>query len=463
MYRKLNKIAVVVLLITVFTLSASAKSKVKYVFYMIGDGMGFNQVNATQLYNRANGQPDVNFYNFPVATYITTNAANSLVTDSAAAGTALATGTKTVVGRLGNDVNDAPLKSVAAYAKEQGFGVGIITSVGVNHATPGAFYGHVTKRDMYDEIAKELIDTDIDFAAGANFLSHMPDNKGPEYWVNEAKKAGITVYRGHNAYKRTDGRVIYLCDDYNLHDLQYAIDRKEGDTELADFMSAAVDHLYAKYAKKGFFLMCEGGKIDYSSHSNDVVTTIKETNDFANSIEIALEFYRKHPKETVIIVTADHETGGLSIGNGRYELHPEVLDNQKCSINALTSKINALMAENGANTTWEQVHDLLQENLGFYSAVEVSERADGLFRGIYNEMIAGTAAEVKDLYASNSKLANEAIKYFCSKSMFSWISHSHSGSPLGLYVIGASQEAFAGVHDNTEIPLMIEKVAGYRK
>jgi len=453
-------------LFALVSISVSAKTKQpKYVFYMIGDGMGINQVYGTGVFNQAKGGDVVNFSMFPYFSTISTVAVNSKVTDSAAAGTALASGVKTEVGRLGTAPDNSPVVTVADLAKEAGYGVGIVTSVGINHATPGAFYGKVEERGMYDDIAKQLIESKVDYAAGASWLSKMPAGSGPRHWSEKATEAGIQMIYGPDAYKPTTGRVIHLSGNYLREDsLPYAINRKEGDTQLSDFVNGAVEHLYNNYGKKGFFLMVEGGKIDYACHDDDAATTFHELNDFANAIDIALAFYNQHKDETLIIVTADHETGGFSIGNGRYELHEDVMYNQKASMGEITGMILRLHAP-GQKASWEKVKGILTETLGFWDTVEVSDSEEDLLKDMYEKAFNTEGGEqmVKSLYALNSSIAFEAVRYLTSKAMYSWISGSHSGSPVGLWVIGACGQEFTSCHDNTDVPKTIIKVAGYKK
>ena len=176
---KIRNLIIAAITFLLISASASAAKQPKYVFLLIGDGMGVNEVFGTQLYNRATGlgPETVNFTQFPVVTLVTTHSASSLVTDSAASGTALSTGVKTYNDAMGVDIDRNPLPNIAEWAKAAGFGTGVATSVGVNHATPAAFYAHTASRNEYEKIALQLIGSDIDFAAGAGFL-------------NEARKTG---------------------------------------------------------------------------------------------------------------------------------------------------------------------------------------------------------------------------------------------------------------------------------
>ena len=272
---------------------------VKYVFYMIGDGMGINQVIATEQYNAAtgNGPASINFFHFPVRNFITTYSASSLVTDSAAGGTALATGVKTYNNAVGVDMDGKPVSNLAEWAKAAGYGTGIATSVGVNHATPACFTAHTSQRGSYEEIARQYLTAPIDFAAGAAFLTERNTGHDSAFFETEARGAGIKVFHGPAEFKgieNVDSRVLCLSGKVE-GDLPYAIDRKEDDTTLSDFVTAGIAYLDAHFGDKGFFFMIEGGKIDYGGHADDAAACFQELTDFANAMDIVLAFQAKHP------------------------------------------------------------------------------------------------------------------------------------------------------------------------
>ena len=370
----------------------------KYIFYMIGDGMGFNEVYGAQNYNQVTGDgPEyINFTQFPVRTVITTFSASSLVTDSAAAGTALATGTKTYNGAIGLDNDHNPVNSVCYWAHQKGFGAGVATTVGVNHATPASFFGHADNRNEYDKLATQLIEADfIDFAAGGGFLNEVrKTGRDSKYFEDAARQAGIAVLHGKDQFRNLathKGRVFCFSVDPAQTELKYAIDQKPGDTNLADFVRAGIDYLYGHFADKGFIFMVEGGKIDGAGHADDAATNIKEVNDFAASIDLVLAFYDQHPDETLILVTADHETGGLQLGNN-YEMHPGLLTVRKASEDEINKQFRVL-AGVGADRkplpgrvvpTYEQVKDFLGEHLGLWKTIEVSEEQEAAFKEMYH-------------------------------------------------------------------------------
>ena len=427
--------------------------------------MGINEAVGAEIYNEAAGlgQNTINFLSFPVRTFVTTRCASTLVTDSSAAGTALATGTKINMGGMGIDPEGNVLTTIAERAKAVGFGAGVATSVGLNHATPAAFYSHTASRNDYDAIAEQFIASSLDFGAGAGFNLERKAGKTAEDYVEEAKAAGIEVFCGKESFKdiNTSNRVLCLGDDLKLNELPYAINQTEENTNLSDFTKAAISHLYANYAKKGFFLMVEGGMIDHACHDDDAATTCEEVNDFARAIDVVLDFYNQHKNQTLIVVTADHETGGLMLGAGGYEMQPQKLIHQKVSEGVLSSKVQALSAD-GKTPTWEEVKAVLSENLGLWTEVEVDPATEASFLEIYNETYVKKAAnDVHAWYSRNSKIASAAVDFVDKASCYGWSFGAHSGSPVGLYAIGAGSEAFAACRDNTDIPKTIAELAGY--
>ncbi len=441
----------------------SDEPEIKYVFYMIGDGMGINQLYGTELYNRATGKgpENINFLHFPERTIVTSHSASSLVPDSAAAGTSLSTGHKTNAGCLGVDSEMNKVSNIAEWAKEKGYGTGVATTVGINHATPSAFYAHLESRYMYSAIVAEYINSDLDFLAGAGLYTDKKGGPGVKEMEKNISEAGITILRGSAAEgaENVQGRLLCLSGK-DQQELAFAIDQDEDDTNLSDFVKAGIEYLDRNYGKKGFFFMVEGGKIDYANHSNDAVGAFHETNDFAAAIDLALEFYNEHPDETLIVVSSDHETSGMILGAGKYKMNPERLAWQNESEYALTQKYRKQFSEKAP--TWEEVKAFLSENLGLWTNVEVNKSFEKELKATVEEMSkTGKSNDVQDLYAVNSKIVYDAVVYLANKSGFSWAISSHSGSPVGLFVLGPKAEAFNACQDHTDIPKTIAKVAGY--
>jgi alkaline phosphatase len=460
------------LLLSLLVAGCASKPQVKYVFYFIGDGMGVNEVIGTNLYNGANGLGNVNFTGFPVVNFITTVSANSLVTDSSAAGTALASGVKIDNGVVGVDPEGNWTGNLTEWAHAAGFGTGVATSVGVNHATPASFVAHTTSRNGYEEISLQMIDSPVDFMAGATFLTNRGSGHDAAYFEHKADSAGIAIFKGPDAIRAMD-EIDYLkprvlCLSAKEEDsIPYAIDRKEDDTRLADFTDAGIRYLESRFGKKGFFFMIEGGKVDYAGHGNDAATCFQEVNDMAESVDLALAFLARHPKETLILVTADHETGGLMLGSGRYEMHPDRLARQHASVDAVTDLFrDAFFPEDKPfkAPTWDAVKAFFAEQLGFWGEVEVSERVENELKEVYDRTF-GKGGDrnlsESNLYSVNYRLVADVIRALDRAAGYQWSFGSHSGSPVGLYVTGACAEEFNAVRDNAEIAPLIAKLAGY--
>ena len=459
------------LLLALLMTGCSSEPKVKYVFYFIGDGMGVNEVIGTNLYNQANGQGNVNFTGFPVVNFITTVSANSLVTDSSAAGTALASGTKIDNGVVGVDPDGNWTGNLTEWAHAAGFGTGVATSVGVNHATPASFVAHSASRNGYEEISLQMIDSPVDFMAGSTFLTNRGSGHDAAYFEHKADSAGIAIFKGPAAIRGIDvTKPRVLCLSAKAEDsIPYAIDRKEDDTRLADFTDAGIRYLEARYGKKGFFFMIEGGKVDYAGHGNDAATCFQEVNDMAESVDLALAFLARHPKQTLIVITADHETGGLMLGSGRYEMHPDRLLRQHASVDALTDQFRAKFFPEGQpfkTPTWDAVKAFFAEEVGMWGDVQVSERVEKDLKDIYDQTF-GKGGDrnlsEENLYSSNFQIVADVVRALDRAAGYQWSFGSHSGSPVGLYVTGACAEEFNTVKDNAEIAPLIAKLAGYTK
>lgn len=449
-----------------------ANAQAKYVFYFIGDGMGVNQVNGTEMY-RAEiqkgriGVEPLTFTQFPVGTMATTFSATNSVTDSSAAGTALATGAKTYNGAIGMDDQKNRLQTVAEKAKKAGRKVGVATSVSVDHATPAAFYAHQPERNMYYEIATDLPKANFDFYAGAGFLKPTTtfEKKEAPSVFPMFEEAGYTVARGYNDYKAKAGKAgkMILIQEESAEQscLPYAIDSKEGDLTLTQITESAIDFL-TKGKNKGFFLMVEGGKIDWSCHDNDAATTFHEVMDMDAAIKVAYEFYKKHPKETLIVVTADHETGGIALGTGKYALNLKALENQKVSSELLSTKISELRKAKENHVAWEDVKTLLSEQLGLWSVLPVSWEQEKKLRDEYEKSFVKNKVEfAESMYAKTEPMAAKAKEVINQIAMVSWASSSHSAGYVPVFAIGAGADLFIGKMDNTEIPKRIAKAARY--
>ena len=462
----------VAVLLVIFLVSTVWAQQAKYVFYFIGDGMGVNQVNGAEMYLAEQegriGVKPLLFTTFPAGTMATTFSATNSVTDSSAAGTALATGEKTYNGAVSMDDDKNVLSTVAERAKKAGRKVGIATSVSVDHATPAAFYAHQPNRSRYYEIALDLPKAGFDFYAGSGFLkpTTTADKKEAPNVFPIIEEAGYTIARGLDEYKEkaADAKKMILIQKEGAEPscLPYAIDHEEGDLTLPEITESAVSFL-SKGNKKGFFLMVEGGKIDWACHSNDPVTVFEEVIDLDNAVRVAYEFYKKHPKETLIVVTADHETGGMGLGIGKYELHLKSLLNQKQSQDLLSKAITDLRKDKAGKASWNEIKDLLTEKMGFWKELPLTWEQEKMLRDEYEQsFVKNKVVFEESLYARTEPLAAAARKVMSQIAMVGWTSSSHTAGSVPVFAIGAGADLFTGKMDNTEIPKRIAKAAGYK-
>ncbi|MBQ5889185.1 MAG: alkaline phosphatase, partial [Bacteroidaceae bacterium] len=299
--------------------------------------------------------------------------------------------------------------------------------------TPSAFYAHNTDRNNYNEIAQWMLEADYDFYAGGD-AKCTAEQRNDLY--GRAEKQGYTIVRGYDEYesKAKKAEKMMLYQKNVAEELPYAIDRTEDDLTLAQITKAGIDFLCKKNKKNGFFMMVEGGKIDYASHRDDAATMIHEVLDFNAAIAEAYEFYKKHKDETLIIVTADHETGGIVLGyTGEYKLNLKALESQKVSVDNLVAMLASLK-----ETTWGKVAEMVQENVG----VELRDKHN-----------AGESVNMTHDLAN--RIAYDAIYDLDRKALISWASGNHSGTFIPLFAIGEEADKFNGVIDNTDIPNII--------
>ena len=442
----------------------------KYIFFFIGDGMGLNQIQMTELYGaelQGNiGITSLLFTQFPMSTIATTYSATNGVTDSAASGTALAAGVKTRNGCIGVMKDRVtPLKSIAVRAREAGCKVGVASSVAVNHATPAAFYAHNENRKNYNAIGHDLVAAGFDFYGGADFWSVTPQDSTGLYDL--ARDNGYTITRGYKEFQkkvRTSDRMILFqrvaVSKIDSRTTPYAIDRQKTDLTLSEITRAGINVL-TKDPEKGFFFMIEGGSIDWACHSNDAATVIHEVQDLDRAISVAYEFYQQHPDETLIVVTADHETGGLGLGTGSYELNLSVLSNQKISECEFSRVLGNLRKKYNGNVSWNIVKNSLSENFGFWKKIRLTLQQEERLKIAYESSFINSTGLVESEYQKDEAIAAEAKKIINEIALVDWISKGHSASFVPVFALGAGAENFRSRTDNAEIPRKIAEIGGY--
>ncbi len=448
------------LLALLITTAAIAGAKARYVFYFIGDGMGMGHVNATQYYNRmvlGNEEPLL-MMQFPVASQAWTYSASSPVTDSAAAGTALSTGFKTnnYMVAIAPD-STTHYKSIARTLKDEGWGVGILSSVAPDDATPAAFYANRLDRGMLEGIDEDAVKSGYDFMGGAS-LRGLKDSEGrPTAAAGMLEKSGIKIVYGTDGHENIDAeRLIVLSPEgvwSNNNDIGYTIDSIPGAMTLPELTRAGLAQV-SRRSPDRFFMMVEGGNIDHAAHANDPGGVIKEILNFQDAIKIAYDFYLQHPDETLIVVTADHDTGGMALSR-KTKGGLALIDNQRISKDRLTDYCRDLL-ENNKPITWEEMKALLSDKLGFWTAIPVDDKTTESLQNTFNRtFIDRTALSERALYNVYNAFVVEVFKIYNKQVGTAFISSSHTANPVPVFAIGAGAGKFSGANNNTDIPKLI--------
>ena len=485
----------------------------KYVFLFIGDGMSYPQIQLTNYYKSANANAEnaetvnvegedksvlsstnnLTMMNFPVAGSAQTYDSTSFAPDSASTATSIATGHKTWSGSINvSEDFTQEYETIAEKLKAQkDYKIGILSTVNLNHATPAAFYAHQPSRNSYYEIGQELIESGFDYFAGGG-LKSTTGNEGDQQDLYElAAEAGYKVVKTQaeaEALTAEDGKAIVI--DEHLADsdaMAYELDRAEDEWGLADYVEKGIEVLDNE---TGFFMMVEGGKIDWACHANDAGSTITDTIALDDAVAKAVEFYNEHPDETLIIVTGDHETGGLTIGYAGtdYDTFLTNMNNQKISYAKFDSDYVSAYKENQTDfdTVMLDVTELfgLQAPVSDEEAANQKDNADShpesdnsgnlvmtqyeydLLKTAYETTMTRTGEEsefgqeeyVK--YGSYEPLTVTITHILNNKSGINFGSYAHTGLPVEVLVQGCGAENFDGYYDNTEIYNKVAELTG---
>lgn len=489
---KVFKTCLAILALNICTLHAETKIQgkkdgsgtPKYVFVFVGDGMSYPQIQSAAYYagkdaagivdvvknsENAGDSPamkNLSFYDFPVAGSASTYDATSFAPDSASTATSIFTGYKTHSSSINVDITKKiKYRTIAEQLRDQKkWKIGVVSTVNLNHATPAATYAHQASRKSNYAIGLELVESNFDYFAGGALMEPQ-DKKNDKTSIYElAKSAGYKVcftQNDANSLQNGDKAIVVAETLADGDAMSYDNDRKNNEWALRDYVRKGIEVLDNK---KGFFMMVEGGKVDWACHANDARSSIADTLALSAAVEEAIEFYNKHPKETLIIVTADHETGGLTIGYAGtdYNLFFRTLDNQKISYAKFDSDYVSNYKKNG--TSLEEVMTDVEQLFGLkLPGSEGSNKNGGLVLTDYEYSRIKTAYEktIKndksrtqmeyDLYGTYEPLTITITHILNAKSGLGWTSNSHTGLPVPVFALGAGQDEFKGFYDNTEI------------
>lgn len=456
-------------LILIFLMSGFAFAAPKYVFYLIGDGMGASQRQAAEYYLQAKTGDKTKklvMNQFPIAGVNTTHSANSLVTDSAAAGTALATGYKTNSGIIAELPDGRKLTSIIELAEQHNIATGLITTTRLTHATPAVFAAHNYDRNDENAIAADYLNSGVDFFAGGGYRHFIGQNskvgkskrKDERDLTKEFASQGYQTFIGEQSTKDFNNLTAQgkekVFAAFTYSHMPYELDRRSGVPSLAEMTAKGIEVL-SQY-ENGFFLMVEGGRIDHACHANDPAGAIHDTLAFDDSVKLAYEFYQKHPDQTLIVVAADHETGGYGLGFGKnYFLKFSNLFNVK-----VTTADDLNYGKGKYNGDKAKFYQYIAKNLDLKDLTTAEKTKLEAAMAIDDQAAADEA--VQGIYGGYDPVAIAATHILSERANMYWTTYAHTGTAVPLSAIGVGAENFGGFKDNTEIGQAMFKVMGYQ-
>lgn len=451
-------------------LSASAANP-KYVFLFIGDGLSVPQRMIADEFSRKEGKGQLAMNVLPYTATTRTCSYDSLITDSAAAATAIACGEKTKNHYVGVDHNNKRLVSCAEVAHKAGRKVGIISTVTITHATPAGFYAHVNNRGDTYQISLDLADSGFDFFAGGGLgVSSRSTKKHrkfkqfgePYKYVHSKGYRIVTTKDEFFALKPSDGKIM---TKFTNDALDYTIDADGSQPTLAQLVSKGIEMLDNE---NGFFIMAEGGRIDWAGHANDAATNLRDVLALDDAVKVALAFQERHPDETLVVVTGDHETGGMSMGFAAtgYALYMDRLANQTMSVEKFEGKVARLFNKN-PDISFDDSKPLVTEAFGFKFDGNVMNDPMVLtkfelddIRKAFDHDLEFHASKVEENSAYDGEkryLFGGACRLVMShKCGIGWSSGAHTAMPVLTTAKGCRAERFTGFIENADIAKILK-------
>ncbi|MGD9825949.1 alkaline phosphatase [Desulfobacter sp.] len=475
-FLKQIKSILAVSLVLLFMTASALAGQPKYVFYFIGDGLGAAQRQFSEFFLQdqlKNPNSRLVMDTFEVAGINTTYCADTLITDSAAAATALASGIKTNKGVIGKDVNGNNVKTLTEVARDHGMKTGLITTTRLTHATPAAFAAHNVSRDNENEIADDFLNSGVDFFAGGGIRHFIPASmkienpdalgkpikskrKDEKDLVKGFEAKGYATFigmKGAKAFRSADfskqGKVFAA---FTYTHMPYEVERMNQYKDvpsIAEMTKAGIDVL--DQGDKGFFLMVEGGRIDHAAHANDPSGVIWDTIAFDDAIKTAYEFFQTHKDQTLIVVVGDHETGGMGLGMDSmgYKLNMAALDDVHVSVeDTLNDGEGQYKGDKTAYLNY------LSKNFG------LSNLSDAEAASLNKAMVSADAGDTLGYYKLNPA-ALTAAHILSTRANINWTTTIHTATMIPMSATGAYAGRFGGYKDNTQIAKTMAQTLGF--
>ena len=417
---------------------SAAEVRPKYLFLLIGDGMGQNSV---KLYRDQMKSTSFDRLGTPVLTG--TDNVFGKTTDSAASGTALACGIKTQNGSLGMDKDGVPVTSLAKILRDRGVKIGIISSVSITDATPAAHYANRKHRRDYAGVLSDFYVSGFDFFGVSHFST--PKEMPEKDLMFQLKRNKFTVYKNKPLSVLKKGDKNCFIAHHGIYGSSKGYTRPQA--ALADVTAKAIELLDNP---NGFFMMVEGGAIDHFNHRNEAGSMIREFAEFDKAISVVLDFAAKHPQETLVVVTADHETGGLMIDGKvpadfwkKQLIHYNAIEIQLKKMLQAKSPKSELIAYVCKNLSLENLTDSEMESL--------NKAAD--------RFMAGKKTEKGSMYGKYNSLLIAAFKVSDARNNIRYTTFSHTNAKVFTFASGNGAELFKEPLENSDIPRRISIAA----
>jgi len=394
-----------------------ANQKVENVIFMVPDGYSASYATNYRWYK---GEETV--LDSMLVGMMRTHSANSEVTDSAAAGTAMATGEKTNNGMISMSPEGEELDTILEAAEERKLSTGLVATSTITHATPAVFASHVDDRNNEAAIAPQILENDVDVILGGGkeiFLPESKDGKQEKNLIQQAKDDGYIFVEDSKALSNVKKEEDKLLGLFAEGPMAPELDREETkQPSLSEMTDAAINVL--KKDKDGFFLMVEGSQIDWAGHAHDAAWAMADSEAFEEAVQAAVEFAKKD-KNTLVVVAADHDTGGMSVGGyGEYDANLEILRDVTATGDFMAEALN----EEQSNA---------KEVVKKYAEIDLTEEEISQIRNA-------------------EEPANAINEVISKRALVGWTSTEHTGTDVPLYAFGPQADLFAGLHNNTDLP-----------
>jgi alkaline phosphatase len=444
---RIRSAALFLLISSLFLPLSGFAGQAKNIILMIGDGMGPGQFAAAWLYSNKILNKELRMVEVMKGgrtAFLANGAADAIVTESAAAASQIATGMMMTTGTISMAADGkTPVKTILEIAKDRGMATGLVTTSGITDATPAAFAAHVAHRSDETAVADQELRAGVEVLMGGRkqfFLSEVAAGKRKDgrNLLDEARAAGYVVIDTADELKRVEGgKVLGL---FNMGNMAYEIDRgATAEPSLAEMTTKTLQILSRN--PKGFFAMIEGGRIDHAAHQNDAAGTIRDTLAFDEAVGVGLDFQRKNP-DTLVIVTADHETGGMAIIGNSVDL---------AAIRKVQASFEVVADALGMNPTPEKVREVVKR----YLAVEITD----------DEAKMVTCDPIWKLGPHNYAYPMMHSLAFVLRPYLGvgWVSQTHIASLLLAFGSGPGSEALVGFRHNTELFQIMKNALEERK